>query len=205
MLLEMAFIQTPKIKVIPSHPLAEFFYMPVVLPGFLLQSLHGAYVAGIPTDEKGVDIVWSQSSNQTSDLDGETIRPHPIVPEDTQGHPEAFVNPLLLASVGLDSARDAVPSPLHPITPSILPPETDGTSTGWYEESVLINCPPHSYSSRGKEKAIHEVDGHIETRGIWIFPVAEPLSRSRSHQRLAFPWYPPFSDTMVTQSHIIRN
>jgi hypothetical protein len=205
MLLKMALIQTPKIKVILSHPLAEFFYMPLVLLDFLLQSLHAAYVAGIPVDEKGVDIVWSQPSNQTSDLNGGTIRPHPIVPADTQGYLEVFVNPLLLVSVGLDSMRNAVPSPLHPITPSILPPETDGTSTEWYEESVLINCPPHRYSFHGKEKAIHEVDGHIAIQGILIFPVVEPLSRSRSHQRLAFPWHPPFWDTMVTQNPFMRN
>jgi len=205
MLLEMALIQTPKIKVIPSHPLAEFFYMPVVLPGFLLQSLHGAYAAGIPTDEKGVDIVWSQSSSQISDLNGETIRPHPIVPEDTQGQSEVFVNQLLPVSVRADSTRNAVLFPLHPASPSILPPGTDETSTGWSEESVPTDFPLRRCSSHSKEKAIREVDGHIGILGILKFPVVKPLSRSRIHQKLASPWYPPFWDTMVTQNHNMRN
>jgi hypothetical protein len=150
--------------------------MPLVLLGSLLQSFLGACVAETPTDEKGVDIVSSQPSNQTSGLNGETIRHHPIAPEDIQGHSEVFVNQLLLVSVDADSTTTAVLCPLHPISPSILPPGSDGTSTGWSEESALINCPPHRYSSHGKEKAIHEVADHIGIQGILIFLVVEPLS-----------------------------
>jgi len=205
MLLKMALIQTPKIKVIPSDPLAEFFYMPVVPLGLLRQSLHGACVAETPTGEKGADIVWSQLSNQTSGPNGGTTKPHPIVPQNTQGHSGVFVNPFLLASADVDSTRNAVLSLLHLTTPSVLPLETDGTNTGSSEGSVLINCPLHRYSFHGKEKAIHEADGHIGTLGISQFPVAEPLSRSRNPQRLVFPWHPPFWDTMVTQNPIMRN
>jgi hypothetical protein len=205
MLLKMALIQAPKIKVVSSHPLAEFFYMLLALLGLRLQSLHGAYVAGTPADEKGADIVSSQPSNQTFALNGGTIRHHPIVPEDIQEHSEVFVNQLPLVSVGVDSTRNAALSPLHPITPSILPLGTDGTSIGWSEASVPTDYPLRRCSFHGKEKAIHEVDGHIGILGTLKFPVVKPLSRSRNHQRLVFPWHPPFWVTMVTQNPIIRN
>jgi hypothetical protein len=205
MLLKMVLIQTPKIKVVSSRPLAEFFYMLLALLGLRLQSLHGAYVAGTPTDEKGADIVSSPPSNQTFALNGGTIRHHPIVPEDIQGQSEAFANQLLPVSAGADSATNAVLSLLHPTNPSTLPPGTDGTNTGWSEESVPTDFPPRSCSSHGKEKAIHVVDGHIGILGILKFPAVKPLSRSRNHQKLASPWHPPFSGTMVTQNPIMRN
>jgi hypothetical protein len=198
MLLKMALIQTPKIKVVSSYPLPKFFYMPLVLLGSLLQSLLGACVAGIPAGEKDVDTASFQPSNQISGLNGETIKHHPIVPEDIQGQSEVFVNWLLPVSVAADSTRNVVPSPPHPTIPSILPPETDETNTGWSEESVPTDFPLRRCSSHGKEKAIREVGDHIGILGILKFPVVKPPSRSRNHQRLASPWYPPFSDTMVT-------
>jgi hypothetical protein len=205
MLLKMALIQTPKIKVISSHPLAEFFYMLFGPLDFLLQSLHEVCVAGSPTDEKGVDIVSPQPLNQISGPNGATIGHHPIVHADIQGHSEVFVSQPLIASAGADPTRNAVLSPLHPTTPSILPSGTDETNTGWSGESVPKDFPLHRCSSHGKEIATHEVDGHIETLGILKFPVAKPLSRPRNHQRLAFPWHPPFWVTMVTQNSIMRN
>jgi hypothetical protein len=205
MLLKMALIQTPKVKVVSSHPLAEFFYMllgPLDLP---LQSHHEVCVAGTPTDEKGVDFVSPQPLNQTSDLNGGTIRHHPIVPEDIQGQSEVFVDQPPIVFAGADSTRNAVLSPLRPTTPSILLPGTDGTNTGWSGESVPTDFPLHTCSSHGKEITIHEVDGHIGILGILKFPVVRPLSRSRNHQRLASPWHPPFWVTMVTQNSIMRN
>jgi hypothetical protein len=204
-LLKMALIQTPKVKVISSHPLAKFFYMLLGPLDLLLKSLHEACVAETPADEKGVDIVSPQPLNQTSGLNGGTIRHHPIVPEDIQGHSEVFVNQPLVVSAGADSTRNAVLSPLHPTIPSILPPGTDGTNTGWSGESAPTDFPLHMYSSHGKEIAIHEADGHIGILGILKFPVVKPLSRSRNHQILAFPWHPPFWVTMVTQNSIMRN
>jgi hypothetical protein len=204
-LLKMALIQTPKVKVVSSHPLAEFFYMLLGPLDLLPQSHHEVCVAGTPTDEKGADFVSPQPLNQTSGLNGGTIRHHPIVPEDIQGHSEVFVDQPPIVFAGADSTSNAVPSPLHPTIPSILPPGTDETNTGWSGESVPKDFPLHSCSSHGKEIAIHEVDGHIGTLGILKFPVAKPLSRPRNHQRLAFPWHPPFWVTMITQNSIMRN
>lgn len=67
MLLKMALIQAPKIKIVPSYPLPKFSYMPLVLLGFLLQSLLWACVCEIPAGEKDVDTTSSHPSNQISD------------------------------------------------------------------------------------------------------------------------------------------
>jgi hypothetical protein len=205
MLLKMTLIQTPKVKVISCHPVAEFFYMILGPLDLLLQSLHEACVAEIPADEKDVDIVSPQPLNQTSGLNGGTITHHPIVPEDIQERSEVFVNQPLIVFVGADSTRNAVLSPLHPTIPSILPPGTDGTNTGWSGESVPTDSPLRMCSSHGKEIAIHEADGHIGILGILRFLVVKPLSRPWNHQILAFPWHPPFWVTMVTQSSIMSN
>jgi hypothetical protein len=56
MLLEMALIQTPKIKISSSQKLAKFFYMPPAPPDSLRRSPLGAYVGEIQTDGKSADI-----------------------------------------------------------------------------------------------------------------------------------------------------
>jgi len=54
-LLKMALIETPKVKVLSSHEPAKVFYMPPVPPGWLLRSSPEACVGETQIDGKDVD------------------------------------------------------------------------------------------------------------------------------------------------------
>jgi len=204
-LLKMALIQTPKVKIFSSQEAPEFFYMPADPPDSPLRSLPEAYVAEIPDDEKAVDIVVPRSLTQIPSLNGGTTESHPIVPENIQKRWEASVNRPLIASVDEDLTKSAALSPQHPPVPLTLLPGTDETNTGWSEESAPIDDPLHMCSFPDRERAIHEGDDHSGIPETSKFPVEAPILRPLDHQKLAFPWHPPFWVTMVTQNLIMRN
>jgi hypothetical protein len=196
-LLEMAFIQTPKVEVISSHEPKKFFYMPLGLLDWLPRSFPEACAVETPNGERGADIVGPPSLNQIHGLNGGITRRRPTVLECIPKRWGAFVNQPLTASADEDSKQNAVPFLQHLSAPSILPPGTDGTNTGWFEGNVPIDFPLHSYSSLDKARAIHEAGGHIAIPEILRFPVAKPILRPRDHQTSASPWLPPFLVTMV--------
>jgi hypothetical protein len=204
-LLKMTLIQTPKVKVISSHEPTKFFYMPVGPPDWLLRLFPAACAVETPNGERAVDIVGFPSLRQIPGLNGGTTKHHPTVLAYIPRRWGAFVNQPLTVSADEDSKKYAALSPQHLSAPSSLLPETDGTNTGWFEGNVPIDFPLHKCSFPGKEKAIHEADGHIGIPEILRFLVAKPISRPRNHQISACPWLPPSWVTMVTQNLFMRN
>jgi hypothetical protein len=204
-LLKMALIQTPKVKVISSHEPTKFFYMPLGPPDWLLRSFPEACAVETPNGERGVDIVGPPSLGQIPGLNGGTTRRHPTVLEYIPRRWGASVNQPLTVSADEDSKKNAVLSPQHLSAPSSLPPGTDGTNTGWFEGNVPIDFPLHRCSSLDKGRAIHEAGGHIGIPEILRFLVVKPILRPRDHQTPASPWLPPFWVTMVTQNLFMHN
>ena len=204
-LLEMAFIEAPKIKVVSSQKPANFFYMPPAPPGWLLRSAPGAYVGETQSDGKDVDTVVPLPLNQTLALNGATTGFHPTALAYIPSRWEASVNRPLTVSTDGDATRKAVLSPRHRSALPILPLENDGTNTGWCEGNALIRFPLHTCSSLGKARAIHEVGDHIGIPRILKFPAAASTLPTRDHQISTFPWLPPFWVTMLAQNLSMRN
>jgi hypothetical protein len=192
MLLEMALIQTPKIKVFSSQKLAKFFYMPPALRDLLRQSPPVAYVGEIQTDEKSADIGVPRSLIQRPVSHDATAKFHPTVPGNNQKRWEVSVNPPLIVSSGTNPKKEAALSPRHRVVHSIHPLGNDGTNTGWFGANDPINLPPHTCSSHGKEKVIHVGGDHTGLPAISIFPAGESTLQPLDHRISTFPWLPPF-------------
>jgi hypothetical protein len=205
MLLEMALIQTPEIKIVSSQKPAQFFYMRPVQPDLRRQSLPAAYGDEIQTDGRCADIGVPQWLAQTPVLYGGTAKPHPTAPGDIQRRWVTFVSPPLTASAEANPTRDAALSPQHPAVPAAPLPGTGETNTEWFEENGPIGRPPHTRSSLAKGRVIHVVGGRTGHRGIARFPAVKSILQPRDRHISAFPWSPSFLATMVPQIQIMRN
>jgi hypothetical protein len=192
MLLEMALIQTPKIKVFASYEPAKFFYMPPARLGLRRQSPPGAYVCGTQTDGKCVGIGVPQSLNQMPGLNGGITKFHPTVPGYIQRRWAVSSNQPLTVFSDEDPKKNVVLFPPHRSTHSDLPFGNGGTNTGWFEENDPTGPPLHKCSSLGKGKAIHAAGDHIGLREILKFLAVELTSQPRDPRISVFPWLPPF-------------
>jgi hypothetical protein len=192
MLLEMALIQTPKIKVFSSQKLTKFFYMPPAPRGFLPQLLPVACVDEIQADGKFADIGVPRCLIQKSFLHDAIAKSHPTAPGNIPRRWEASVNRLLTVSSVAAPKKKAVLSPRHRGAHSTRPPGNGGTSTGSFGVNGPIDQPPHTYSFLGKGKAIHVAGGHIGLLGISKFPAVKSTLQPRGHRISAYPWLPPF-------------
>jgi hypothetical protein len=191
-LLEMALIQTPKIKVFSSQKLTKFFYMLPAPRDFLRQLLPVAYVGEIQTDGKFVDIGVPRCLIQKPSLHDAIAKSHPTVPRNIPRRSGASVNRLLAVSSVAGPKKKAVLSPRHPGVHSAHPPGNGGTNTGSFAANGPIGQPPHTCSSLGKGKAIHVAGGHIGLLGISKFPAVKSTLQPRGHRISAYPWLPPF-------------
>jgi len=192
MLLEMALIQTPKIKVASSQKLTQFFYMPPALRDLLRQSPPGASVGEIQTGGKSADIGVPRSLIQRPVLYDAIAKSHPTVPGNNPRRWAVSVNPPLIVSSGANPKKKAALSPRHRGVHSSRPLGSDGTNTGWFGASGPINRPLHTCSSPGKGKAIHAGGDHTGLLGISIFPAGGSTLQPLGRRILAFPWLPPF-------------
>ena len=192
MLLEMALIQTPKIKVFSSQKLTKFFYMPPAPQDLLRQSLPVACVGETQTDGKFADIGVPRCLIQKSSLHDGIARSHPTAPGNIPKPWGTSVNRLLAVSSVAGPKKKAVLSPRHPVVHSARPPGNGGTNTGSFAANGPIDQPPHTCSSLGKGKAIHVAGGHTALLGISKFLAAKSTLQPRDHRISAFPWLPAF-------------
>jgi hypothetical protein len=191
-LLEMALIQTPKIKVFSSQKLTKFFYMPPAPRDWLRQSLPVACVGEIQADGKSVDIGVPRYLIQKPSLHGAIAKFHPTAPGNIQKWREASVNRLLAVSSVAGRKKKAVLSPRHLAVHSAPPPGNGGTNTGLFAANGLIDQLPHTCSSLAKGKAIRAAGGHIGLLGISKFLVVKSTLQPPGHRISADPWLPPF-------------
>ena len=173
MLLEMALIQTPKIKVFSSQKLTKFFYMPSAPRDLLRQSLPLAYGGEIQTDGKFVDIGVPRCLIQKPSLHDAIAKSRPTAPGNIPKRWGASVNRLRAVSSVARPKNKAVLSPRHRVVHSTRPPGNGGTNTGSFVVNGPIGRPPHTCSSLGKGKAIHVAGGHIGLPEISKFPAVK--------------------------------
>jgi hypothetical protein len=192
MLLEMALIQTPKIKVFSSQKLTKFFYMPPAPRDLLRQSLPVAYVGEIQTDGKFADIGVPRCLIQKPSSHDAIARSHPTAPGNIPKRWGASVNRLRAVSSVAGPKNKAVLSLRHRVVHSTRPAGNGGTNTGSFVVNGPIDQPPHTCSSLGKGKAIHVAGGHIGLLEISKFPAVKSILQPRGHRILAYPWLPPF-------------
>jgi len=204
-LLEMALIQTPKIKIVSSQKLANFFYRQPVLRDLRRPSLPAASDAEIQTDGRCAGIGVPRFLAQRPFSYGGIAKSHPTAPEDIQRRWAAFVSPPPTACADANPRRDASLSPPHPAVPAARLPGIGETNTGWFEGNDPIGLPHHTRSSLGKGRVIHVDGDRIGPLGIGRFPAGKSISQPRDHHISASPWLPPLLATMVLQISLMRN
>jgi hypothetical protein len=192
MLLEVALIQTPKIKVFSSYEPTKFFYMPPGPPSLPQHSPPEAYAGGTPTDGRFVGIGVHRFLNPMPGLNGGIAKPHPTVLENIQRQWAACVNPPLPVFSDPGPKKNAALSPLHRLALLGLPAGNDETNIEWFEESGPTNHRLRKCSSHEIGKAIHVAGDHIGLRQIVKFPVEESALPPLGRRRSVFPWLPPF-------------
>jgi len=191
MLLEMALIQTPKIKIFSPQKLTKFFYMPSAPQDLLPQSLPAVYVGEIQADGTFADIGVPRCLIQKPSLNDAIAKCHPTAPGNIPKWAEASVNRPPAASSVVGPKKKAVLFPPHPEVHPTRPPGNGGTNTGSFAANGPINQPPHTCSSPGKEKAIHVADGHIGLLRTSKFPAVKSTLQPQDHRISAYPWLPP--------------
>ena len=192
MLLEMALIQTPKIKIFSSQKLTKFFYMPPAPRDVLRQSLPVVCAGETQIYGKFADIGVPRSLLQKLSSHDATAKFHPTAPGNIPKRWGASVNLLRAVSSVAGPKKMAVLSPRHRVVHSTRPLGNDGTNTESFAANGPIGQPPHRRSSLGKEKVIHVAGGHIALLGISKFPAAKSTLQPQDHRISAYPWLPPF-------------